>query len=126
MSHPDPPHPSPLLLERSRPRVSVLDFTRDEIVAFLRLSLQEVPNVEQACIIGSFATDQLHLWSDIDLVIVQRTELPFPERGRAFTALYDQGIPLDLLIYTPQEFDLLLAENNPFWTTALAESIRLF
>ena len=69
------------ILDRSRPKVSVLDFSLNEIVNLIRekLPLQEI---EQAYLFGSVITEQASAWSDIDLLIVMRTEQPFLERSR--------------------------------------------
>ena len=54
-------------------------------------------------------------WSDIDLLIVMPTTIPFLERSRDFVELYELGLPIDILVYTPEEFKNLEASDSGFW-----------
>ena len=102
------------ILESSRPKISVLDFSRDEIINLVRekLPLQEI---EQAYLFGSVISEQTSAWSDIDLLIVMRTDQPFLERPRNFFDLVDFGIPVDIIVYTPDEFTRLKDSDSGFW-----------
>ncbi|MDD3519511.1 MAG: nucleotidyltransferase domain-containing protein [Chromatiales bacterium] len=101
------------LLERSRPPVSVQDFTRDEIEGFLVQRLRG--RVQAAWLFGSVADGSAGPWSDIDVLLVQDTDTAFPERALAFTDLFDLGVPVDVLVYTPAEFETLHASDSGFW-----------
>ncbi|WP_305044999.1 nucleotidyltransferase domain-containing protein [Geoalkalibacter sp.] len=102
------------VLERSRPKVSVLDFAPEELLARLRAALAR-HDVVAAWLIGSCARGDARPWSDIDLILVCETALPFVERPRLFAALDDLGVPVDLLVYTPEEFAALEADPTSFW-----------
>jgi len=104
----------PPVLERSRPTVSVLDFEVDEILAFLRERLLRA-GVAEAYLMGSVAAGTAGPWSDLDVVVVQETDEPFVERPRAFADLHDLGVPVDVLVYTPEELKRLRAEGSGFW-----------
>lgn len=91
------------VLERSRPRVSVLEFSVEELVGFLRERL-EGRGVVGAYLFGSVAAGTANAWSDLDVVVVQPTVEPFVERPRPFSDLQDLGVPVDVLVYTPEEF----------------------
>lgn len=114
----------PVVLQRSRPGVSVLDFSREEIIRTLRQRLKS-RKVEQAYIFGSFAEGLSGAWSDIDLIIVCDTDEPFIERARQFWDLLDLGIPLDIIVYTPEEFAQLWESDSGFWKTIRACHIKL-
>ncbi len=47
-----------------------------EVARYVRL-LTEHGDPERVIVFGSLATDQVHAWSDIDLVIIQRTDFVF-------------------------------------------------
>lgn len=82
--------------------------------------------VEAAYFFGSFATNKMHSRSDVDLILVVKTDLPFVVRGHEFLDLYDVLPALDILVYTPNEFAQLT--KNPsigFWST-VTESMRRF
>lgn len=112
------------VLERSRPAVSVVDFSREQLVARLRALLgREQP--ASAWLIGSCARGDAKPWSDIDLILVRETDLPFVERPRLFTSLEELGVPVDLLVYTPEEFARLEAHPTSFWRQTQKERLRL-
>ena len=95
--------------------------------------LQEVkrriaPHVQRAIKVvafGSVARGESDAWSDLDLLIVADTSRPFFERFKDFAGLYDVWPRLDLLIYTPEELERMVAEENPFVTQALREGVVL-
>ncbi|MCX8043217.1 MAG: nucleotidyltransferase domain-containing protein [Desulfobacterota bacterium] len=112
------------ILAASRPAVSVLDFPREKIISFLSEKLQSA-GLREAYIIGSFAENRCRAWSDIDLIIVRETTRPFIERAQDFLNLYDLGIPLDILVYTPEEFSHLLQSSNGFWHGVRKNRLRI-
>jgi predicted nucleotidyltransferase len=87
-----------------------------------------VPHVQRAIKVvafGSVARGESDAGSDLDLLIVADTTRPFFERFKDFAGLYDVWPRLDLLIYTPEEFERMVAEENPFVTQALREGVVL-
>ena len=112
------------ILAASRPAVSVLDFPRERVISFLVDNLRSA-GVREAYIIGSFAGDRCGPWSDIDLIIVQETARPFTERAKDFLNLFDLGIPLDILVYTPEEFKSLLTGESGFWKDVRRNRLRI-
>lgn len=61
---------------------------------------------------GSLADKNLGEWSDIDLVIVHQTNLPFCQRIERALQLIRPKVGVDLLIYTPDEFSILARERR--------------
>jgi uncharacterized protein len=102
------------ILRKSRPKISVLDFDRNTLLDLIRDNLRR-KNIIAAYIFGSFAQEKEHLWSDMDLIIVKDSSLPFIERPREFFDLLDIGVPLDILVYSPAEFAKIKNEENGFW-----------
>lgn len=76
--------------------------------------------VERAYVFGSYGTDAFRPGSDVDLILVCNTHLPFIERPRLFTDLYELYSRLDLLIYTSGELEAQLSEPTGFWASAKA------
>ena len=74
---------------------------------------------------GSVARGDPDEWSDLDLIIVADTSRPFLERFKDFAGLYDVWPRLDLLIYTPAEFERMIAEENPLVTDAIRKGVVL-
>lgn len=90
-----------------------------ELNRYVRL-LREHENPEQIIVFGSLATDNVHSWSDIDLIIVIRTQLSFWERLRAMRQLLQPKVATDILVYTPEEFEELSRER-PFFQQEILE-----
>ncbi|PYT08548.1 MAG: hypothetical protein DMF49_04930 [Acidobacteria bacterium] len=69
--------------------------------------------VMRAILFGSYARGQADSVSDVDLVLIERTDRPFTERGLAHLPLFDMGVGVDLLVYTPEEYERLKSAGNP-------------
>lgn len=112
------------VLEKSRPILSVLDLDRSAFIAQL-IGLLKEKCVERAYIVGSYARQEAKPWSDVDLLIVYETDIPFVERPRFFDELRDFGIPFDILVYTPSEFAALEQDPTAFWRATQHDRLRI-
>ncbi len=91
-----------------------------------RLKEQLADRVESAWLFGSFAKGNHGPDSDIDLIVVADTKLPFTRRAALFDDLYGLVPALDLLVYTAEEFDALTAAPSPgFWQDVSETMVRL-
>jgi predicted nucleotidyltransferase len=61
--------------------------------------------VERVVLFGSTARDEAGLASDLDLLIVWDTDLPFLERTAALYRALRPQVAVDLLVYTPEEME---------------------
>jgi predicted nucleotidyltransferase len=89
------------------PRVPV-----DEIRRRIQEHL-EGTRVVRAILFGSFARGDADVVSDVDLVLIEPTTAPFVERGLRHLPLFRMGVGVDLLVYTPEEYEKLRREGNP-------------
>jgi predicted nucleotidyltransferase len=96
-----------------------------DIEALKRRLAPHLRRARKAIAFGSVARGEPDEWSDLDLLIVAETSRPFFERFKDFAGLYDVWPRLDLLIYTPEEFERLVAEERPLVLEALREGIVL-
>jgi uncharacterized protein len=99
--------------------------SRDEFIKQLRSSL--AGRVIEAWIFGSFAEETMHHYSDIDLILVKKTDIKFVERSFEFQDIRDIGPEMDILVYTPTEFKALT--ENPtigFWNSVVSTMMRIF
>ncbi len=112
------------VLFNSRPNTSILDFDRQSLIDRILQKLEN-KNVDAAYIFGSFATETSHVWSDIDLIIVKACDKVFVERPRDFFDLFDLNIPIDILVYTSDEFAILLQEKTGFWHHVRQSMVRI-
>jgi|YNPNPStandDraft_1061719.scaffolds.fasta_scaffold25056_2 predicted nucleotidyltransferase len=89
------------------------------------------PEVERILLFGSRARGDAGPHSDLDLLIVRRTEERFLARiGAAYQCLADAavhlGVDVDVLVYTPEEYQRMLDEGNPLVTRAHREGKVLY
>ena len=85
--------------------------------------LLEAQRAHAAWIFGSHARGTASAESDIDLIVVAPTSRPFVERFRDYLpAIVDARVGVDLLVYTPEEFAHMQAEERPFLVDALADA----
>lgn len=62
-------------------------------------------DVEAAIVFGSYATGKVNVDSDLDLCVIQNTELLYhDERQRALEKFLAPRVAMDLTVYTPNEF----------------------
>ena len=94
----------------SQARKKLLD---QELARYVRL-LKEHGAPEKVILFGTLAGGQVHEWSDIDLVVVEKTKLPFFQRLRKVRKLLRPKVGIDVMVYTPEEFDQLCADRSFF------------
>ncbi|VUZ85838.1 DNA polymerase III subunit beta [Candidatus Methylomirabilis lanthanidiphila] len=84
-----------------------------ELNRYVRLLTEHGPP-EKVILFGTLAKGRVHEWSDIDLVIVERTQLPFFQRIKNIRKLLKPQVGIDIMVYTPEEFDQLCTDR-PFF-----------
>ncbi len=66
---------------------------------------------DKIILFGSYCTGQIGEWSDLDLVIIKETKAPFLDRTRRILELLKPQVGVDVLVYTPEEFEQLSQER---------------
>lgn len=79
--------------------------------------------VEKIYLYGSFARGEVHEGSDIDLIIIGDFTERFFERIGKILDLTD--LPIEPIVYTPQEFEEMKTSGNPFIAEVLKTGIEL-
>lgn len=73
-----------------------------------------------AYIVGSWARGEADAWSDVDVLIVAPSSRPAVERFKDYLpAILASPRPVELFVYTPEEFERMLREERPFLVHAL-------
>jgi len=80
---------------------------------------------QQIILFGSCARQEERETSDIDLIVVAESEKDFVERIADFYRILKPKVALDLLVYTPEEFNRLLNESA-FVKNAVKEGVKLY
>jgi predicted nucleotidyltransferase len=107
-------------VEGGPPQVTV-----DEIRRRVRAH-QERTGVDRAILFGSFARGDADAASDIDLLLIEPTTAPFVERALSHLPLLRMGPGLDLLVYTPEEYERLRSEGNPLIERVEREGVTVY
>ena len=76
---------------------------------------------EKIILFGSSARGEEDEHSDIDLVIIKKTQDRFLQRLKKAALLIKEPIPVDLFVYTLEEFAQMLDDENPFVQIVIKE-----
>ena len=76
--------------------------------------------VKRALLFGSLARGDVRGGSDLDLIMIVDTAEPFVPRCARFYATLRPRVGLDLLVYTPDEFEMM--RDRAFLRHALREA----
>jgi len=82
---------------------------------------------DKIILFGSAARGDFNLDSDVDLLIIKQ-DTPFygADRIRELNRLIERTLPLDLLVYRPEEFNKRLEMEDPFLKAVLNEGKVLY
>ena len=83
---------------------------RQELQRFIKVVTQ---HMQPECIIlfGSLAAGQVDEWSDLDVVVIAATGLPFYERIKQVLRLVRPKAGMDILVYTPDEWQEMTSQR---------------
>lgn len=82
---------------------------------------------EKIILFGSAARGDADEYSDLDVAIIKRTTASFVARSVEAVKLLRRGIgPVDLFVYTPEEFSRMKENENPFIESVLKEGAVLY
>jgi uncharacterized protein len=98
---------------------------QQEVERYVQI-LKEKEQPDKVILFGSLATGDVHEWSDIDLVVIKPTGLPFLKRTRALRKTIDPQVALEILCYTPEEFAHLCAKRRFFRDEILGKGKVLY
>jgi predicted nucleotidyltransferase len=76
--------------------------------------IQSEYDPERIVLFGSLASEAVHEWSDIDLLVIKKTNKRPIERTMEVARLIQPRVGIDLFVYTPEEFNLLIREGYAF------------
>ena len=76
---------------------AALDKTLDHLI--------KMPEVEKVILFGSYAAGRRDLFADLDIIVVMETERDFVHRSAELYRQVPIDVDMDLLVYTPEEFE---------------------
>ena len=78
-----------------------------EELKHVRERLGAETSIRQVLVFGSLAADATHQWSDLDLIVIEDTNLPFLERSLRLSRIVKPRVGTQFLVYTPDEIRAL-------------------
>lgn len=95
-------------------RDPLFGMTREVYIEKLRTIL--AGRVDEAYFFGSLCSNSFNRLSDIDILLVKETLVPFHQRSFEFSDLLDLVPSTDIIVYTRSELNELLCEKaTGFW-----------
>ena len=85
--------------------------------------LKKALPVREVYLYGTFAKGEVHEGSDIDLIVIGDFKERLFERIGKILDLTD--LPVEPLVYTPEEFEEMKTSQNPFIIDILKTAIKL-
>jgi predicted nucleotidyltransferase len=86
--------------------------------------LSAMPDVQRVSLFGSYARGRTDLFTDLDVLVIMKTDKSFIDRLRMLYTTLAVPVDMDLLCYTPEEFESI--KERPFLKRALADEIVLY
>jgi predicted nucleotidyltransferase len=81
--------------------------------------------VEKVILFGSLVRDTIHRSSDIDLIVIKKTDRKFLDRLEELYRHLTPRVGIDILVYTPEEFGEMM-QSNDFIKSVLKEGRVLY
>lgn len=75
-------------------------------------ALKQLPEVRRISVFGSYARGRRDLSTDLDLLVVMETNESIPERLSRLYSVLDAGVDMDLIVWTPAEYERM--RSRPF------------
>lgn len=92
---------------------------RRQLEDLIRRILEDLP-ATKVILHGSFATERVHQRSDVDIIVVADVPERFFDRADRVHALNEDRLPIEVLCYTPDEFERMLTEKGSLVARAVA------
>jgi predicted nucleotidyltransferase len=99
----------------------------EEALEVIVTRIAEAIRPQKIILFGSWARGERGPHSDIDLLIIQESTLPRPQRYAQVRRLFwGMRLPMDILVYTPEEFARYQAVPGSFTHTVARQGRVLY
>ncbi len=78
-------------------------------------------DAERIILFGSAARGDTDEYSDVDLIIIKKTDKGFVHRLQEAGSYLTLSIHVDIFVYTPDELQSMIEEENPFIQNAVRD-----
>jgi len=93
------------------------------IEEIVKIIVEQYGPVEKIILFGSQARGEADEYSDLDIIIIKNTEQRFTERLANAPNL---PVHADIFVYTPDEFEQMKENENPFIMSALENAKTIY
>lgn len=90
--------------------------TKVNISEIVKILVEQYGPVEKIILFGSAARGDADEYSDLDLIVIKHTDMPFVRRLVEVPPL---PVHADVFVYTPEEFERMKENENSFIMSAL-------
>jgi len=98
-----------------------------EIIDEIVKKIVDNNNPQKIILFGSYATESFDINSDIDLLIIKEMDEPRHKRGKKIRKhLRGMGIPIDIVVLTPDEVEEYKNVTNSLVSNAIQEGVVLY
>ena len=98
---------------------------QDELYRIVDLIKKEYDPLK-IILFGSLANNEIHEWSDIDILIIKETHKRPIDRYLELCRLAKPKVGIDFFVYTPKEYEILLKEKYSFLLNILENGKVLY
>jgi predicted nucleotidyltransferase len=113
-------------LNSSRIKWPELEKVHAAVCSWAKQKVVNRPEILQIGYIGSYARGDWGVGSDLDVIVITEfTNDPFWRRGLDFD-LSGFPVPVDLLVYTQQEWQELAQQTTRFYQTVMTEAVWVY
>ena len=110
-----------------KPQGIIMNIDFEKEIGSITAQIIEKYKPERIILFGSAVNGQLGLDSDVDLLVIKKdTPLYGADRIRELSRIIDRNIPVDFLVYRPEEFQKRLDMGDPFLKVVLKEGKILY
>ncbi|MBW9233506.1 nucleotidyltransferase domain-containing protein [Leptospira santarosai] len=99
--------------------------SREELMEKIRSSVQG--KATGGFLFGSVARNEERAYSDVDLILIADTKIPFLNRPESFPELFALPVELNLFVYTSQEWEKAQDQSKypGFWKSVFEDMIPI-
>jgi len=99
----------------------------EEIIQTIVSRIAETIHPQKIILFGSWARGERGPHSDIDILVIEESSQPRPQRYAQVRRLFwGMGLPMDILVYTPEEFERYQSVPGSFTHTVAQEGKVLY
>jgi len=110
-----------------KPQGIIMNIDFEKEIGSIAAQIIEKYKPEKIILFGSAVNGRLGLDSDVDLLVIKKdTPLYGADRIRELSRIIDRNIPVDFLVYRPEEFEKRLNMGDPFLKAVLKEGKILY